>query len=333
MAPDLSAPLALDLRCELAPGLTEEVVCLAADGTPLVGNLALPTRAARIGVVMTHGWSGYRSGPHGLLTYLARELAAAGYPTLRFDFRGRGESGGDGLQSSLVTMADDLAAASEWFARRCALKGIVYLGLCSGGNVTIGTLKRLPLARGLFLLSVYPFSDGDAFGRDVHRTWHYAGVYLRKALNRETWTRLFRGDVHVGQVLNVLFGHFLRKGRNRRKEGSPPAATPAPEVTGTTSAPGRIAKASAAESRAQGKEPPRQHLANLRADLPARMVYGTADPDAPAALKYYGDYAREKKLPIEFVDIPGASHNFPSVAWKAQLAAMAADFLRQLPPA
>jgi len=331
MDPDVSAPADLAVRCELGPTLAEEVVGFTADKVPLVGNVVLPARAARTGVLMAHGWSGYRSGPHGLLTSLARELAAAGYPTLRFDFRGRGESGGDGLRSSLVTMADDLVAASEWFTARCNLTGIVYLGLCSGGNVTIGTLKRLPQARGLVLLSVYPFSDGDAFGRDVHRTWHYGGVYLRKALQGETWTRLFRGDVHVGQVFDVLFGHFLRKGLNRRKEGDASTAAPTSGAT-PGSAPGRTARAAAAESRAQGKEPPRKHLANLRPDLPALMVYGTADPDAPAARKYYGDYAREKGLPIEFVEIPGASHNFPSSAWKAQLAGMATDFLQRLPP-
>jgi pimeloyl-ACP methyl ester carboxylesterase len=318
-------PTALEPRTDLGSGVIEEVISFTVDGVPLFGNLVHPAQTARTGVVMTHGWSGYRSGPHGLLTYLARHLAAAGYPTLRFDFRGRGESGGEGLQSSLVTMAEDLVAASDWFAARCGLDRLVYVGLCSGGNVAIGTLKRLPRARGLILLSVYPFSDGDAFGRDVHRTWHYAGVYLRKALAGETWARLFRGDVHLSQVLNVLFGHFLRRGRNRKKEGEATAATPAGGA-----APGRTAMATAAESRVQGKEPPKKHLANLRVDLPALMVYGTADPDAPAARTYYGDYARDKTLPLEFVDIPGASHNFPSVAWKTQLAGMATDFLRKL---
>jgi pimeloyl-ACP methyl ester carboxylesterase len=128
----------------------------------------------------------------------------------------------------------------------------------------------------------------------------------------------------------VLVGHFLKKGRNRRKEGdaaAAPAAVPARAGAG----PGRTAKATTSESRGQAKEPPKKHLASLRPDLPALMVYGTADPDAPAALKYFGDYAREKKLPIEFLEIPDASHNFPSVALKAEIARLTAEFLGRLP--
>jgi len=319
----------LEPRVDLGQGLCEEAVTLTVQGVPVCGNVVRAAGKGDTGVVLVHGWSGYRSGPHGLLTALGRDLAAAGYPSLRFDFRGRGESGGAGLASSLLTMADDLTAASEWFAATYGLRRLVYIGLCSGGNVTIGTLRRLPRASGLVLFSVYPFSDGDAFGRDVHRTWHYAEVYLRKALRGDTWSRLFRGDIHVGQVVNVLFGHFLKRGRNRRKEGEGQAAAAAVPAAGGVA--GRTAKAAATESRAQGKEPPKKHLANLRPDLPALMVYGTADPDAPAALKYFGDYAREKKLPVEFVQVTGASHNFTSTAWKRELVRMTTDFLRRLP--
>lgn len=319
-------------HADLGAGLRDEAVTLTVQNEIVCGHVARGPRAGRTGVVLVHGWSGNRSGPHGLLTALGRTLAAAGWPSLRFDFRGRGESGGQGLESTLLTMADDLVAASEWFARTYGLQRLVYVGLCSGGNVTVGTLARLPMAAGLVLLSVYPFSDGDAFGRDVHRTWHYAGVYLRKALRGDTWSRLCRGDVRVGQVFNVLFGHFLKRGRNRRKEGA--GAESAGVAVGAAKAPGgaaigRTAKASTQESRKAGQEAPKKHLANLRKDLPVLMVYGTADPDAAAARPYFGDYARERGLPVEFVEIPGASHNFTSVAWKDELGRLATAFLER----
>ena len=192
----------LEARTAIADGVVEEAVTFPVGGSALRGNAAFPAdpAAAATGVVFMHGWSGYRDGPHGLLTFLARRLAAAGHVTLRFDARGRGESEGDGLAASLVTMADDVAAASEWLVARHRLRRLVYLGMCSGGNVVIGCLPRLPKASGLVLLSVYPFSDGDTFGRDVHRTWHYAAVYLRKACRGETWGRLFRGDVQIGRA-------------------------------------------------------------------------------------------------------------------------------------
>lgn len=318
------------LKQEIAiPGIgREEAVGFAVDGASLRGILARPEGEAKpVGVVFSHGWSGNRSGPQGLLTHLARQFAAAGYPSLRFDFRGRGESGGEGLEASLPSMAEDLAEAARMFRERTGIRRVVFFGLCSGGNVTIGTLPKLSAA-GLILLSVYPFSDGDNFGRDVHRTFHYLGVYWRKATQGSTWRRLFRGDVSIKGVCNVLFGHFLNRGRNRRKE----EGTPQPESADDKPkrALGKTAKAAAVESRSQGAEAPKTHLAKLKPELPVRMVYGTADPDAPAAKVYFGDYAREHRLPLEIVEIPGANHNFSSVEWTAKVADLATDFLAKL---
>lgn len=305
----------------------EAALSFAVEGACLRGVLATPSEAGKkLGIVFVHGWSGNRSGPQGLLTYLARQFVAAGYPSLRFDFRGRGESEGDGLSASLPTMADDLVGATAAFRAATGLDRIVYFGLCSGGNVTIGTLPKLP-AKGLILLSVYPFSDGDAFGRDVHRTFHYLRVYWRKATQGSTWKRLFRGDVSVKGVFNVLFGHFLNRGRNRRKEEG--EAKPE-ETASPRRALGKTAKSTAVESRTQGGEAPKKHLAKLRPDLPALMIYGTGDPDAPAAQTYFGDYVREHALPVELVEIAGANHNFSSAAWTQEVVDRAVAFLQRL---
>ena len=84
------------------------------------------------------------------------------------------------------------------------------------------------------------------------------------------------------------------------------------------------------ESRKARKEPPRRHLANLRRDLPALMLYGTADPDAPAARKYFGGYAREHDLPVTIVDIEGANHNFSAAAWTRDIAERTIAFCTRL---
>ena len=293
------------------PEVLESPVSLEVEGAMVAGILSRPRESVSgsVGVVFVHGWSGNRSGPHGILTEFARRCATDGVPSLRFDFRGRGESAGEGLESTLPSMADDLLAAASLFAETAGVRRIVYVGMCSGGNVAIGSLKRLPLAEGLFLLSVYPFSDGDAFARDVHRTRHYASVYLRKALHGDTWRRLFQGDVSVRGVMNVLFGHFLKRGGNKRKEGEAQETAPA----------SKTASPVAAESRKQESEAPKKHLANLRPNLPGVMVYGDVDPDAKAARAYYGSYVEEKALPIEFREIEGANHNFSSVSWKKTL--------------
>lgn len=295
----------------LTPTVQEESVRFTVASAALVGNLTVPAEPRDVGIVFVHGWSGNRSGPHGLITTLARALAQAGYPSLRFDFRGRGESEGEGLAASLSTMATDLTGATTFMQQRCGAKRIVLFGICSGGNVAIGTLPQLQDVAGLVLLSVYPFSDGDAFSRDVHRTWHYAREYWRKAMRPDTWKRLVRGDVHVAQVFNVLFGHFLRK---RKKKGFAEPAKP------KASAPSRE------ESRLSDKPPPKKYLVHLSKQTPALMVYGAADPDAKAGRDYFEAYAQEHDLPVEFVEIPDANHNFSSVAWTSELAALALAF-------
>lgn len=276
-------------------------------GRMLVGIVTRPKdlQGIRGAIVLSHGWSGQRSGPAGLLTRLAREFAQQGYVTLRFDYGGRGESQGDGVKTTLATMSEDLAAAVAWFKTYTGQKNVTLCGLCSGGNVVIGTLPKLKGVNKLLLLSVYPFSDGDSFGRDVHRTFHFLTVYWKKLFLGSTWKRLFSGDISFRGVFNVLFGHFRKSRSSSAKEGAlrDNAGTGLPQAV----------KASKVESRTQAeKEPPKKHLANLLKVPEGILVYGSADPDAKAAMAYYGNFIQEKKLHYDIEVIPGATHNFAS---------------------
>lgn len=313
-------------RVTIMPGVCEEAVGFAVQGSQVRGILSEPESAAVVGtVVLSHGWSGNRCGPSGLLTELARVLAERGYRVLRFDFRGRGESGGDGLQASLASMAEDLAAAARFCRERDGGGRMDYLGLCSGGNVVVGGLARLPAPRSLVLLSVYPFSDGDRFSRDMNRILHYLVIYWRKACAGETWKRLLRGEINLRMVGHVIFGSLRRRGANRRKESG--AATEAEAEV--RRAPGQMAKSAAQESRLSGGAAPQTHLQHLRPELPVLMFYGTADPDAEAAAGYFGGYARKRGLPVRIERIAGANHNFSSGAWRHQLAGQILVFLRR----
>ena len=298
----------LQPETELCHDVVERAVSFKAKDCRIAGSLALPAAGSETGVVFVHGWSGDRAGPHGLLVHMARGAAEAGFPALRFDFRGRGESEGEGLQTTLASMAADLAEAVDFLRSTCGVRRVILAGICSGGNVAIGALPQLSDVAGLILLSVYPFSDGDSFSRDLNRTRHQLARYWAKACCGETWRRLFRGEVNLRQVLNVLFGHFLARDRNRRKEARPAAV----------------------ESRSEAKAPPTRHLAALQSGVPGLMVYGSTDPDAGPARKYYEGYAREHRLPIDFAEIEGANHNFSSMAWTERVTQLATDWAHAL---
>ena len=148
------------------------------------------------------------------------------------------------------------------------------------------------------MLSVYPFSDGDAFGRDARRTSTSSKCTGSKQ-PPETWKRLWRGDVNLKQVAQVILNPLLR--RKAGKRGRTRRAKPAtPQWRAPRS---RKAASSRVRSRPQSRQsPPR----------PARVVHlRHRRSDAKATIDYYGTHITEHSLPIRIEHINGANHNFP----------------------
>lgn len=137
----------------------------AADGTPLYGVLHAPEAPARAPVVIAPGFFEERKSAYAALTGLARELAAAGHPVLRFDYRGSGESGGDAGTRRWNDLATDLAAARDALARASGVNsggGVVLLGLRMGGTLALQAAARLD-ARAVVALA--PVVQGSSQAR------------------------------------------------------------------------------------------------------------------------------------------------------------------------
>lgn len=298
----------------LGPGLREEAVAFTVAGERVCGQLILPAQPAPVALLFLHGWGGVRGGPHDLLTTLARTLGDTGVASLRFDFRGRGDSEGDGLAASLAGMAEDGLAAAALLQQRTGVKRLLLVGICSGGNVGIGMLDRLPSVSGLFLLSVYPFGDGDSFRRDAQRSAHFLREYTRKLLLGSTWRRLVRGEVDLAAVWRVLSRPLRRRFAKKSAAASATSvAVPSPSAPATPPA-----------------SSPLDHLRTRK--MPVQMLYGGADPDYAASLAYYQAFATRHHYPLTFTTLPGASHNFYSLAWKAELAERLQQFVKEQCP-
>jgi pimeloyl-ACP methyl ester carboxylesterase len=121
-------------------------------------------------VVMLHGWSGYRSGPHQMLTRAAREFARCGYNVVRFDFSGRGDSEGDAATATLATMADDARVVLRW-CREEFDSPLLMLGLCSGCEVAVALSGEK--VDGLALWSAPVFAAQSSAARDSKKRLHY----------------------------------------------------------------------------------------------------------------------------------------------------------------
>lgn len=101
------------------------------DDAVLVGSL--DSGDAATGLLIVTGGNELRCGPYGSHAELANKIASAGFPVLRFDRRGVGDSTGENL--SFSAGADDIAAAITAFrASRPRLKRIVAYGNCDAAS-------------------------------------------------------------------------------------------------------------------------------------------------------------------------------------------------------
>lgn len=202
----------------------EHCLSIACEGTALIGVLSEPapgaTTVADTAVLVVVGGPQYRAGAHRQFTLLARVLAAAGFPVLRFDVRGMGDS--PGAQRSFEALHEDIhAAIAALMQARPALRQVVLWGLCDGASAALLALQArpAPAVAGLVLLNPWvrnPISLAQA------QVKHY---YRQRLLQADFWRKLLRGGV-AGKALKDLW-HNLRTARNGRR-ASVAAGGPAP---------------------------------------------------------------------------------------------------------
>lgn len=193
---------------------TERAITFACGAESLVGVLAVPPDAPQpLGVVVIVGGPQYRAGSHRQFVLLARALAAAGYPVLRFDYRGMGDS--TGALRDFADVTPDVGAAID--ALQAALPGVQQValwGLCDGASAALMYCERNrdPRVRGLCLLNPWVRSEASLARAHVK---HYYGQRLRQ---KEFWVKLLSGKV-AGKALAGIW-HNLRA---MRGSGAPAA--------------------------------------------------------------------------------------------------------------
>jgi len=158
-------------------------------GDTLVGIVHEPVSLSRdIGVLIIVGGPQYRVGSHRQFVLLARGLAAAGYPVLRFDYRGMGDSSGE--SHNFEAVESDIAAAIDAMAEELpGLRGIIVFGLCDAASAALMYPAADTRVLGLILANPWARTDG---GEAQAYVQHYYGQRL---LQRSFWTKLFSGGV------------------------------------------------------------------------------------------------------------------------------------------
>ena len=175
----------------------EEPFLFDCEGERLVGIVAHADGGADIGVLIVVGGPQYRIGSHRQFVLLARALASAGFPTMRFDCRGMGD--GTGEMRDFEGIGPDIAAAVAAFAARVPrLRRIVLWGLCDAASAALFNASCDPRIAGLVLLNPWVRTE-----QGIARTYlrHY---YLRRIFDGAAWRRVLRGETKFAAAAGPL---------------------------------------------------------------------------------------------------------------------------------
>ena len=246
---------------------------------------------ARTGVLIVVGGPQTRVGSHRQFVLLARRLAAAGIPVMRFDYRAMGDSDGNGVDFAGV--GDDIRAALDHFQRRQPqIERFVLWGLCDAASASLFYAPTDRRVAGLVLLNPWvrtPASEAQTYVR------HY---YLQRLRSGDFWKKVLGlrwNPVASARSLLEFSGRILAA-RSPARGSAPAGGQPLRErmLAGWEAFSGPVLLVLSGQD----------YVADEFRDLLA------ADPRWKS-LAERGDTRR--------VELPEANHTFSSQAWRTEV--------------
>lgn len=145
---------------------SEKVEFVSPQGETLSGVLERPSGDTRGWAVFAHCFTCSKTGLAA--SRIARGLAAQGIGTLRFDFTGLGDSGGDFAGTGFSTNVDDLVAAANWMNGEGRPVSLM-VGHSLGGAATVVAATRLPGVKAVVTIGAPSDADHvvDQFAKHV----------------------------------------------------------------------------------------------------------------------------------------------------------------------
>ena len=193
----LSAPQGATVATDSATG--NSLSNFATSSIVSDGNSTAQSAKCTTGVVIIIGGPQYRAGSHRQFVLLARAVAMAGYPVLRFDYRGMGDSTGE--QRDFLQVTTDIAAAIDTLQRKVSsVRHVVLWGLCDAASAALlycGDTQD-PRVRGLCLLNPWVRSEVGLARAHVK---HY---YADRLKQRDFWVKLLSGKVARSALTGLM---------------------------------------------------------------------------------------------------------------------------------
>lgn len=182
--------------------MTEEPIFFTAgDGCPLFGVFHRPATGdpARPAFVFCHPLGEEKLWAHRVFVAYARQLAAAGYPVLRFDLRGNGDSGGQFQDLSIDVACSDIECAIGEARRLGGVEDVSLLGLRFGATLACLTAERVASLRHLILWA--PVTHGERYMQELLRINVMTQVATYKEVRQERPELV--AELQRGGVVNV----------------------------------------------------------------------------------------------------------------------------------
>lgn len=137
-------------------------------GEFLYGVMHLPTpRTGKPGLVFVPAVGRERHRAYRELRWLARELSDRGWPVLRFDYRGEGESAGAFATSTVASRVADVGAAIDELVQQSGASEVCLVGFHLGAAIALAAAAVEGAAR---LVLCDPVTNVKAYGRNLVRS-------------------------------------------------------------------------------------------------------------------------------------------------------------------
>lgn len=243
-------------------------------------------------IIFLPGWSGDRTGPHRMFVHAARQYAACGFQSLRFDYMGRGDSDGQHHDANIASMVSDTKAAMQWLRKEHGVSSFILIAICSGCKVAISVAAEATDINAMALWSAESMGSLRTAATGRRKTMHALKTYARKLCQRETWNKLFKGQIQIKMVQKALIQHETRSREEARHED--------------------------------------EILRKFRAfNGNLFFIFGGSDPDAVGSRSAYRDFCQRHRIRFSDLVVPHAGHSYYAMDWEKRVLGETRDFIKQ----
>ena len=212
--------------------MSEQALVLQCGHEQLISILHQPVKYKKRAVLIIVGGPQYRAGGHRYFVTLARALAENGYPVMRFDYRGMGDS--DGTYPGFENLTDDIKSAIDAMFETCPLiEKVALWGLCNAASASAFYGHEDPRVSHIMMLNPWAH-DESAYDKVLLR--HY---YARRLFDKGFWKSLIKGRVRLLDFPRLVWKISKRKLRRtpntHSADGNPKASALAERIVDSTS--------------------------------------------------------------------------------------------------